>query len=356
MPAWRFCLATPLPPGDRHLSHPRHTLPLLSMDAVLLSSAPVDDLAEAIGQLHAAGCAVHKALLELVAAFDRRRFWEVDGSTSMAAWLVARLGLSYGVATSWVETADRLAWLPGLAGAYEEGRLSWDQVRAAAEVAVVGTEEAVLAEALASTAAHLERRARRHRETAHRLAEVVCSLRWWWERRGTQWRLSGCLPPDQGAVVAAALAAIADRASRVPETGMYAPYHVRMAEALVELAEGRPAGEEPGPATLVVHVDADALATGEGTAQVEDGPALPAEAARRLACNARVESVAEGADGRIVGIGRASRAVPPWLARQVRHRDQGCRFPGCERTRWAHLHHLVHWAEGGPTDLANPSI
>ena len=39
--------------------------------------------------------------------------------------------------------------------------------------------------------------------------------------------------------------------------------------------------------------------------------------------------------------------------RQIRHRDRGCRFPGCERTRWTHSHHRIHWAQGGPTDLDN---
>ncbi len=38
---------------------------------------------------------------------------------------------------------------------------------------------------------------------------------------------------------------------------------------------------------------------------------------------------------------------------QNRHRDQGCRFPGCERTRWTHSHHRIDWAQGGPTDLDN---
>ena len=28
-------------------------------------------------------------------------------------------------------------------------------------------------------------------------------------------------------------------------------------------------------------------------------------------------------------------------------------IPGCERARWVHAHHLVHWANGGPTDLDN---
>jgi hypothetical protein len=37
----------------------------------------------------------------------------------------------------------------------------------------------------------------------------------------------------------------------------------------------------------------------------------------------------------------------------VIERDEGCRFPGCGRTRFTHAHHIVHWAHGGPTDLGN---
>src|SRR6185437_9340838 len=43
----------------------------------------------------------------------------------------------------------------------------------------------------------------------------------------------------------------------------------------------------------------------------------------------------------------------PWAGRAARERDHGrCRFPGCESRR-ADLHHIQHWVNGGPTDLAN---
>jgi hypothetical protein len=46
--------------------------------------------------------------------------------------------------------------------------------------------------------------------------------------------------------------------------------------------------------------------------------------------------------------------VPDQLLRVLRHRDgAACRFPGCQHRRWLHAHHLVHWAEGGATDLDN---
>ncbi|MDQ3979406.1 MAG: HNH endonuclease, partial [Actinomycetota bacterium] len=77
------------------------------------------------------------------------------------------------------------------------------------------------------------------------------------------------------------------------------------------------------------------------------------ETARRLSCDARVAVAASNADGRPLGVGRTRRTVPPWLLRILRKRDGGCRFPTCTYTRWAHAHHLVHWARGGPTDAEN---
>ena len=54
-----------------------------------------------------------------------------------------------------------------------------------------------------------------------------------------------------------------------------------------------------------------------------------------------------------MGVGRTTRTIPAWLRRLVLARDGGCQFPGCGRKRWVEAHHVVHWAEGGPTDLDN---
>src|SRR5204863_3548833 len=53
-------------------------------------------------------------------------------------------------------------------------------------------------------------------------------------------------------------------------------------------------------------------------------------------------------------VGRRTPVVPPALRRAVAVRDGGCRFPVCDRpSSWADAHHVVHWADGGPTDLRN---
>jgi hypothetical protein len=63
--------------------------------------------------------------------------------------------------------------------------------------------------------------------------------------------------------------------------------------------------------------------------------------------------VLEGPEHEPVGIGRRSRQVPGWLWRVLWRRDQGCRFPGCERQRWIQNHHIRHWTNNGPTDKHN---
>jgi hypothetical protein len=57
-------------------------------------------------------------------------------------------------------------------------------------------------------------------------------------------------------------------------------------------------------------------------------------------------------DGRVVEIGARTRTIPPALRRALQHRDRTCRFPGCH-VRIGEGHHVRHWAQGGPTKLAN---
>ena len=41
------------------------------------------------------------------------------------------------------------------------------------------------------------------------------------------------------------------------------------------------------------------------------------------------------------------------LRRALEHRDPSCAVPGCGATRGLHAHHIRHWEDGGPTELAN---
>src|SRR5438309_10488327 len=53
-------------------------------------------------------------------------------------------------------------------------------------------------------------------------------------------------------------------------------------------------------------------------------------------------------------VGRAKPIVSSSLRRALKVRDGHCRWPGCERTASnCDGHHLVHWSNGGPTELDN---
>lgn len=123
---------------------------------------------------------------------------------------------------------------------------------------------------------------------------------------------------------------------------------------------------------VVVHIDQALLASGTlksgrrngykprnasaplfRTCELEEGRALAIETARRLACDAALVGLVEGENGEPLNVGRKTRAISPALARALRARDGGCRFPGCGRTRFTHAHHVIHWANGGETKLDN---
>jgi Domain of unknown function (DUF222)/HNH endonuclease len=120
------------------------------------------------------------------------------------------------------------------------------------------------------------------------------------------------------------------------------------------LASG-PAGRRGGERyQVVVHVEAETLAgeSEDGVCELDHGPGLHPETARRLACDASVVRILER-DGRPLSVGRKSRSVPPALMRALQSRDGGCRFPGCCERRFVDAHHIEHWARGGPTNLSN---
>jgi hypothetical protein len=70
-------------------------------------------------------------------------------------------------------------------------------------------------------------------------------------------------------------------------------------------------------------------------------------------CTAAVSWMTHGDGGAVLALGRRRRKPTAAIRRAARERDTGrCRFPGCESRR-ADLHHIRHWASGGPTDLDN---
>ena len=132
----------------------------------------------------------------------------------------------------------------------------------------------------------------------------------------------------------------------------------RRAAALAEVAR-RAVGAEPGRPTIAVTIGLDDLAGTDrfGPRRRDRSTPSHAETARRLACDANVVRVVTNGASEPLDVGRASRTVSPAQRRALTIRDRGCVFPGCDRPPgWCDGHHIVHWADGGPTDLANLAL
>lgn len=94
---------------------------------------------------------------------------------------------------------------------------------------------------------------------------------------------------------------------------------------------------------------------GPGTGGITEwGGRIPSEAIRRLACDAGLHRVVFGPGDVPLSAGRQVRLVRAAQHRVLVARDGGCRFHGCDRPpAWTQAHHVVHWADGGPTDVDN---
>jgi hypothetical protein len=331
-----------------------------------------DEIAELAAHLDAATA----RLLDLIREFDARGGWG-NGFASCAHWLAWRVGLALGAAREHVRVARALGSLPQLREALARGELSYSKVRALTRVATPETEERLLAVGRAGTAEHVElivrgwRRmdrkaeaeetARRHR---HRALHV-------YPDGDGMVVIRGRLEPEVGAVVMQALAAARDALYRRREVDVPAGTSVvdgsseaptmeqQQADAVALVAEAalHRAMDPGGPGEryqVVVHVDAEVLgnAGAPGQSVLEDGSRVSAETSQRLACDATRVVMRHDADGRITEVGARTRTIPPALRRALRHRDKGCRFPGCSLP-YGQGHHIKHWAHGGPTKLSN---
>ncbi|HJS22670.1 MAG TPA: DUF222 domain-containing protein [Steroidobacteraceae bacterium] len=306
--------------------------------------------------------------LLLLAEFDRREAWSDGATPSCAHWLNWQCGIDLGAAREKVRVAHALEKLPRIAQAMAGGTLSYSKVRAITRVACEATEEVFLTTALHGTASHVERLVRHYRrakdaEELSREARQQASrgLTYFHDDDGSL-VLKVRLAAEAGAVVLKAVeAAMRELPHDVSaETSEPAPTpSARRADALAAVAEsflkhGAASLSGGDRHQIVVHVDAETLRDGAaGRCELEEGPSMAAETARRLACDASIVTIVEDQNGTPLDVGRKTRSIPPALRRALQSRDRGCRFPGCSNTRYVDGHHIHHWAQGGATRLSN---
>ena len=360
----------------------------------------VAELEDEIAELSAHIDAATARLLAAIAEFDRRQGWADAGCVSCAEWLSFRVGITLVTAREKVRVARALGDLPCITAALARGRISYSKVRELTRVATPGNEDELVELALAGTASHVQRIVRAYRrceQAALPLAERQREGRYLSLRTDDDGMLvlEGRLPPEVGALLTRALEAaeqtLGQRASDAsaeasdsdvpgdasaeafdrdvpgdasaearPASSTRSTPGQRRADALGLVAERALAGagkaERGEPCQIVLHVDAAVLSGQQaegGRCHVEDGPALAAETARRLCCDAPTVTLVEDDSGQPLDVGRKTRRVSTALFRALQARDQTCQFPGCERTGNLTPHHITHWAAGGATNKDN---
>ncbi|MBW8710403.1 MAG: HNH endonuclease [Mycobacterium sp.] len=314
-----------------------------------------EELAELAGQRNA----IDGRIVEIVAEVDRDELWGATGARSVAGLVAWKLGLSTGNAATIATVAHRLEEFPLCAAGMREGRLSLDQVGVIAARAAEGSDEHYAELAAVATVSQLRTAVKLEpRPEPDPRPQPQASISKTSDEEGTCWRIK--LPRLDAAKFDAALAShldaliaqwrhdhgdgdpASDQRPPLPTTG---EAFMRLVEAGWDAeATRRPHGQHT---TVVAHVDVEARA-----AALHLGPLLSAADRRYLSCDASCEVWFER-NGQVIGAGRATRLINRRLRRALEHRHRMCAVPGCGATRGLHAHHIVHWEDGGATELFN---
>jgi hypothetical protein len=319
---------------------------------------------------------VHARMARLagkLVVFDERGLWRRMAMRNCEDWVTCRLGFDRPQARSLMLAGHAARELPELGEAFSAGELSVDKMRLLAPVVVPEDQGGWVQMARESSPAELARRCREHRS-----AELIGP-----ERDGAQraqrrlhtwfdelnmFRISGALPPEEGAMIQIAIDRAGHELDRLRAAQNIVdldppddPFHARQADALVAICTDAVLGEagadaaSSSPVKMIVHVDYDVLtgANPTGRGHIENGPALSTAALRRLGCDATVKTLIER-DGVPIASGREKPAVSPELRLRVQSRDGTCLVPGCAMpsTR-CDVHHIHHREDGGPTEHWN---
>ena len=174
----------------------------------------------------------------------------------------------------------------------------------------------------------------RERELSLRTIENGCVL------------VNGILDPVGGAAVRNALEPLAQPQGDFDERTR----PQRFADAFVEVCTGG------RPANIQVTATIETLKAMAGAAGAEMELSLPiaATSIQGMACDCSVTRVLLSQDSLPIDVGRSKRVISPTLRKALAIRDGHCKWPGCERpASWCDGHHLVHWINGGETNLGN---
>jgi hypothetical protein len=333
----------------------------MSMTAPPIAAVTVNDrlevLFEELAELTGQRNAIDGRIVEIVAEMDRDELCGATGARSIEALVAWKLGTSSGNAKTIATVARRLQEFPRCVQGMREGRLSLDQVGVIAARAADGSDEHYAELARCATVNQLRTAVKLEpRPEPDPRPEPERSITKVTGEHSSCYRIT--LPHLEAAKFDAALQSHHDglinewKNDNGDGGSDQRPPLPNGTDAFMSLIEAgwdaeaarRPHGHHT---TVVVHVDVEQRA-----AALHLGPLLADAERQYLTCDATCEVWFER-DGQVIGAGRATRLINRRLRRALEHRHRTCAVPGCGATRGLHAHHIRHWEDGGPTELAN---
>jgi hypothetical protein len=305
--------------------------------------------------------AVDGRIVEKLAEADRQETFRDDGATSTESWAVERFGVSIPTARALTHVAEKIGDLPNLTGALCQGEITFDKLRAVADVATPETERELLDAArecsvrqlaeVAGARRSVPKRGRGAEQHDHRFLRFNDQLR----------TISIQLPPDSFAETKAAIEA---QAKEIPSDGE-TPWDQRCCDAFMEKIRSSAGtdGTVPtaSPFLVVVHVPVAAFVqnssvTANLAGDLERHGLIDRKTVQRIACDASLSIAVDDDVGHTMYEGRAQRFPTQAQRREVMRRDRHCRFPDCTNVTFTNVHHIVAWEPGGRTDLDNLAL
>jgi hypothetical protein len=333
----------------------------LALTTADVAGMPNEQLAGHLDGLFRLRSAVDGRILVLLGEAERRQAFREDGATSAENWAVERFSVAVPTARALVRVAEKAWDLPQLMEALKDGEITFDKLRAVADVAtpendaelVVAARERSVRELVDVARSHQEAPAPSHAARDHDRR----SLRF----NDTFRTMTVQLPPESFAETRSCIESIA---RDIPSDGE-TPWDQRMCDGFMGLVRSQSRGRNEvdgatkSPYFVVVHVPVAALVdeSGEGSdlaGELERDGLLSPATVQQIVCDATVALAVDDDAGRTMYEGRSRRDPSGPQRREVRRRDRHCRFPGCANVTFTNTHHIKRWKpDRGPTDLDN---
>ncbi|MYC45249.1 MAG: DUF222 domain-containing protein [Acidimicrobiia bacterium] len=287
------------------------------------------------------------------------------GEAHAAGVLRDELKQSRGGAKRDVKFAERLGDLPKTAKALAAGDVTPQAARAIADAAahtpvdedeLLGAAETEPGDVFARTVRdHVNERTaavdleeRRRHQRSRREANIK-------QESDGMYKLFGTFDPLAGARIETALAAMAKQLWHAEDPKRRSTPAQRYADALEALITRQGAGADTAKAqrtTLVVVADYDLVTDQLADARLIDGTPLAPSELLKIALEADILPALFDSKGQPLWLGHKCRTASVAQRVALAIRDKGCVICGAANS-YCQAHHVIHWEDGGPTDIDN---